>query len=565
LPQSFWNCWKGDEQLSLLLFDASQRGCAIGVAPDATAPELFAAEELQRYLSQATGGTFPIMQAADGAGLLVGEIGRSKVQVPVLSEDGYLMRRVGAQVVLLGGSPRATLYAAYHFLETLGFRWLEPGFDAMPRLEKIEVGELDLVEEPVYTFRSIIDFPFTVERMVKEADWAAKNRLNWVHPGINHPHVWDEVRGSETVLPEVLKRGLRMLWGGHTFQTWIPNDIYFTEHPEYFALVNGERIPQQNDRGSLCLSNAEMQQEVAKNILRFAKANPGIDAFDLWMNDTEDWCECEECKHFEGEQDYERYPEFMRFGGTLQQSRAYYTFANNVARMVRAENTDIILSPLAYARSQEPPNELHTEPNVFVGFTNFLRTRNKCLLDPDDARNAAFVKTIERWQGHAENLFIYEYFSYPLTYNAFTEYLNNFADTAAEMRFYPTIGIRKCSSEGAGEGYWRPMVMYAYGRLLWNPEQPHEAIMEDFCRHAYGEAAELMLEFWQIQERREPFLTQRDKNLVMVRQAKTLTSDPQVLDRLAHLEALLLMPDRITKWPDGAEPAEAIQGINVEP
>jgi len=421
------------------------------------------------------------------------------------------------------------------------------------------------VEEPVYTFRSIIDFPFTVERMLKEADWAAKNRLNWVHPGVNDPHTWETVRGNATVLPEVLKRGLRMLWGGHTFQTWIPNDLYFDAHPEYFALVNGERIPQQNDRGGLCLSNVEMQCEVAQNILHFATANPGIDAFDLWMNDTEDWCECEECRRFEGEADYERYPEFLHFAGAPQKSRSYFTFVNNVARMVHAENPAILLSPLAYARSYEPPNELHTEPNVFVGFTNFLRTRNKCLLDPGDARNAAFVETIKRWQAHAGHLFIYEYFSYPLTYNAFTEYLTNIADLAAELRFYPTIGIRQCSSEGAGEGYWRPMVMYAYGRLLWNPELSYEAIMEDFCRYAYGEAADVMLEFWQIQEKREPFLTQRDKNLAMVRQAKTLTGDAQVLARLAHLEALLLMPDRITKWPDGTEMAQAIQGINVEP
>lgn len=551
--------------MNVLLFGVAQQDCAIAVSIDAAAPERFAAEELQRYLAHATGGSFPIVEAADNAGLLVGEIGRSLVDAPTFSEDGYLMKRVGEQVVLLGGSPRATLYAVYHFLEHyVGYRWFEPGDDAIPTVSRLEVGDINDVEEPVYTFRSIIDFPFTVERMLKEADWVAKNRLNWTHPGVNDPHTWEAVRGNETVLPEILKRGLRLLWGGHTFQTWIPNDVYFEAHPEYFGLIDGERIPQQNDRGSLCLSNAEMQREVACNILRFVEENPGIDAIDLWMNDTVDWCDCEECRRFEGEADYERYPEFLRVGGAAQQSRAYFTFVNNVARMIREKNPHIILSPLAYARSYEPPNELITESNVFVGFTNFFRTRNKYLLDPDDARNAAFVETIKRWQGHAENLFIYEYFSYPLTFNAFTEHLTNVADMAAEMRYYPTIGIRQCSSEGAGEGYWRPMVMYVYGRLLWNPDQSYEAIMEDFCRHAYGEAAELMLEFWRIQEAREPFITQRDKNLAMVRQAKTLTNDEQVLTRLTHLETLLLMPDRITEWPDGAEKAEAIQGINLE-
>ena len=539
--------------MSLLLFDASQDpGCAIGVAREAPPPERFAAEELQRYLAAAAGGTFPVLDTLppDQPGFLVGSIGRSHVQpVPILSEDGYLMKRVGTQVVLLGGSPRATLYAVYHFLERRGFRWLEPGYDAVPTLTRIEVDHLDTVEEPVYTFRSVLSFPFTSERMCKEVDWLAKNRLNWAHACLNDPHKWDDMRGPEIVMPEVNKRGLRMLWGGHTFQMWIPTDVYFAEHPEFFGLIDGERKPQENDRGSLCLSNPQLQQEVAKNILRFAAGNPEIDVLDLWMNDTVDWCECEECRKLEGETDYERYPEYFRIEGVPQKSRAYYTFVNNVARLVRAENPALLLSPLAYARTYEPPDDATLEPNVLLGFTNFMRTRNRSLLDPGDARNAAFLETIRRWRAHTERFFVYEYFSYPLTYNSFTEHLTNVADMAGELQCYPTIGIRQCSSEGAGEGYWRPLVMYAYAQLLWNPNQSYRVIIEDFCRHAYGDVAEPMLEFWMQQEVREPFITQRDKNLTYLRQVKGMTRDQQVLAHLTHLEELLMMPDRITKWP----------------
>ena len=84
--------------MSLLLFDASQPGCPIGLAPGAPAPERFAAEELQRYLSTATGGRFPIADALPPGqpGWVVGRLGRSLVDVPALSEDGYLMKRAGA-------------------------------------------------------------------------------------------------------------------------------------------------------------------------------------------------------------------------------------------------------------------------------------------------------------------------------------------------------------------------------------------------------------------------------------------------------------------------------------
>ncbi|MDO8587921.1 MAG: DUF4838 domain-containing protein [Armatimonadota bacterium] len=549
----------------MVIFDDSQQsGCAICLAPGASAPERFAAEELRRYLSAATSGNFPILDslAPDQIGFLVGDLGRSLVEpLPDLSEDGYVMRRVGDQIVLLGGSPRATLYAVYHFLERyLGFRWLEPGDDAVPSLSKISLENLDDLEEPAYTFRSVVNFPFTVERMLKESDWMAKNRLNWTHPGINHPHVWAECRGAETVMPDITKRGLRMLWGGHTFQTWIPTDVYFETNPEFFGLVNGERIPQQNFRGSLCLSNPQLQREVAKNILRFAAENPDIDIVDIWMNDTVDWCECENCEKTDGDPDYIQHPEIFSLEGKPQKSRAYFTFVNNVARMVGKENPNLRLSPLAYARTFEPPTNLKVESNVIVGYTNFTRSTINSLLDDSLADegsklNVIYVETIRRWQNHAdpENLFIYEYYDYPDTFNPFSELRTNVVQMAEELKWYPKVGILQMSSEGAGEFYWRPMVMYVYAHLVWNPEQSYEDLMKDFCDHAYGDVAGQMLKFWKIQELRHPHITQRDKNLKILEEIKGMTGDPTVIARLEHLEELVSRPDHITKWPDESE------------
>lgn len=560
--------------MSLILFDASEQGgCAISVALDASPPERFAVEELQRYLSAVTGGSFPIgnsLLAENQPGIMVGEIARPLVDgLYDLSEDGYIMRRIGSHVVLAGRSPRATLYAVYHFLERyVGCRWLEPGDDTVPSLSKIELKNIDSVEEPVYTFRSVVSFPFTVDRFLLEADWIAKNRLNWTHPGINHPHVWRECRGAETVMPEITKRGLHMLWGGHTFQTWIPTDVYFETHPEFFGLVDGERIPQVNDKGSLCLSNSDLQKEVAKNILRFSEENPDIEVLDIWMNDTADWCGCENCEKMDGAPDYIRHPDIFNIEGKPQKSRAYYTFVNNVARMVAKENPKLRLSPLAYARTFESPTDLKVEPNVIVGFTNFTRSTIDSLLDDSGVEagsklNMAYVETIHRWQEHAdpESFFIYEYYDYPLTYNPFTEFRTNVKQMAEELKWYPKVGIRRMSTEGAGEGYWRPMVMYVYGRLVWNPEQSYEDIMKDFCDHAYGDVADKMLEFWKIQEERRPHITQRDKNLQMLDGVKAMTSDETVIARIEHLQYLLRMPDRITKWPDETEQAKDMGGL----
>lgn len=520
--------------MSLALYDREHGGCGIAVAAGAAEPERFAAEELQRYLGLATGGTFPIRERLGGKepGIVVG------VADPGLSEDGYVMRRRGAHVELGGGSPRGTLYAAYHFLEKyLGFGWPEPGDDAIPRLSRVGVGEFEDREEPVYPFRSLVTCTFTVERMRDEADWMAKNRLNWAHPGINSPTLWRESNGRERVTPELHKRGLHQLWGGHSFQTWIPNEPYFRTHPEYFALVDGERREQGNWSGGLCLSNPELQAEFARNMGRFLDENPGIEGLDLWPNDTPDWCECAACAALEGETDYERYPEVLRIGGQPGRSRAFYRFASGVARALGETHPEVWVSVDAYYRQWEPAEDVALPDNVLVGFADLYRSWRSPLTS-DDPRNLANRETLRRWLEYAPHVYLYEYYSYPPV-NAFSEGLTNVAQMAEELRWLPELGLSRISSEGAGGDQWRPLVMYAYARLVWNPDLAAEGIIEDFCRRTYGDVAEAMLEFWRLQETREPFATREKKSLALLQQAQAGTEDPAILKRFANLERLL--------------------------
>lgn len=538
--------------MGLVFFDGKQQtGCSISISPTACAPVRFAAQELQKYLSAATGGEFPVVDNTTEEGFVIGQAGRPVAgEVPDLSEDGYIMKSVGDKIVLLGGSPRATLYAVYHFLEKyLGCRWLEPGDDFVPSLSKIELGNIDDVEEPVYTFRSILNFPYEPDQMIKEVDWMAKVRLNWAHPAPNDPHKWQDSKPYEQVMPEVAKRGLEVIWGGHTFHTWIPNDVYAETHPEFFALINGERGSQGNFKGSLCLSHPDLPAEVAKNMLRFAKENPGIDILDLWVNDCQDWCECDRCTEMEGPDDYTHYPEAFCTERPLK-SRAYFTFVNAVARLVAAENPNLQISPLAYFLTYEPPHDLKLEPNVRIGFTNFARSWQTPLMTGEHPGNIASDAAIRRWREITENLFIYEYYAVPGMFNAFTAALANVDIMAKEMRYYPEIGITKISTEAGADEHWRPVILYTFAKLAWNPEENWETILEDFCQNAYGDISKQMVEFWQYQEGREPLLTRKQKNLDALAELKSVTNDKRVEARLARLEMLQNEPDPHPEWPE---------------
>lgn len=120
----------------------ARRGKAVAkvvVAGDAGETEKQAAGELSFFLHIVTGGEFRVVQEAAGEGgrLLVGE-GAVRLADPGfkaggLGKEEIIVRAAGPDLILAGGSPRATLYAVYTFLEdVVGCRWWTSTAGAMP-------------------------------------------------------------------------------------------------------------------------------------------------------------------------------------------------------------------------------------------------------------------------------------------------------------------------------------------------------------------------------------------------------------------------------------------------
>jgi len=166
-------------------------------------------------------------------------------------EDGYLMCSSGKRLALMGNSPRATLYAVYHFLEKyLGCGWCVPGDDTVPKQATIRIPRFhDAIGPAAFAMRKIVwiydpnadaaitqayGADFMRKCNLPRIDWMAKNRFNWVHPGPNGPYVWERNKSREVFVPEVEKRGLHLEVGGHTFNTWLPPDRYAKDHPDYW-------------------------------------------------------------------------------------------------------------------------------------------------------------------------------------------------------------------------------------------------------------------------------------------------------------------------------------------
>jgi len=121
-------------------------------------------------------------------------------------QEAYIVRSLEAparQLVFLGGTPIATLYAVYHYLEEccqVGFFW---DGDHIPKRSNIPVAGIQIEAQPRFSERMCFDLPlywyvapwWEWEDWRKYLDWTLKSRFNilslWGTPG--EDVVWERV------------------------------------------------------------------------------------------------------------------------------------------------------------------------------------------------------------------------------------------------------------------------------------------------------------------------------------------------------------------------------------
>lgn len=527
----------------IVLFDKGHSEYAIVTPKDAPAPVRFAAEELQKYIKAISGVALPIgADAEKDSAICLQVAGEEDPDLKGRGEDGYLMRSEGKRIVLAGNSPRATLYAVYHFLEEyLGCGWCVPGDDTVPRQETLRLAPLNnIVGPPAFSMRQIIVFPYGGEWLKKNnlphTDWLTKNRFNWAHPAPNGPYVWERNKSREVYVPEVEKRGLYLEVGGHTFNTWIPADQYADKHPEYFAVLeDGKRATDGTHKAGLCLSQPEVVDTVAENMIRWLDENPEADAVDLWHNDSNTYCRCPQCLP----------PGLSGDAANIAYTRTYIKFANQVAERVARRHSRVLINFLAYAHTTvRPPDAERLADNVLVGLCLFPRPgqRTMCPIETSDQpRDKKFRTELFTWPKVARHFYVYEYYTVGDKYK-----LWSMASMMREdMRYFHRLGVSGISSDQWGPG-WYPLNMYAFGKLAWNPDLTVREIIEDFCKRYYGASSDAMVAYWSLLEEglRESWGTDKPidwrdaQRMDAIRKAMALADSDQVRQRIQHTAEL---------------------------
>ncbi len=279
---------------SLALVSDGVSNYTIVVESGADPVERFAAEELQKYVKQMTGVELRIadLEAMDLSSrwetVPIITIGRNRVSQVFLDKaafpkgrDSILIQSFDKALLLVGSNPRSTLFAVYELLQRIGCSWIEPG----PHGERVPSSKtLHLAPQNVRHTASLArrnafitdDLPTSLD-----IDWMAKQKFNHFEAYLTYRYdIWEKLKDG--LLQEIEKRGMSIEVTDHSHPFWISPREFGSDHPEYFALVDGNRLvdrshrPYGSDPPHLCVSNPDVMRIVTERMIAFLKRNPEV-------------------------------------------------------------------------------------------------------------------------------------------------------------------------------------------------------------------------------------------------------------------------------------------------
>jgi hypothetical protein len=429
--------------------------------PAATESEKHAATEFQRLFKEMTGAELPLAgTATPGAGAVwIGPDAVARSGQPTdrraLGEETLRIRVAAAAVCIDGGRPRGTLYGVYEFFEELcGARFLT--FDHTWYPPDVAERKLPLgvrFFNPVFAFR----WSYYGESS-RYPDFAARLRVNTVS---------DDLKlGGRT--------GFRLV--SHNVAYLVPPEKWGGEHPDYFALVAGERKLESEGGGpQLCMSNPDLVGIVVDAVREEIRKNPAARNINIAQMDNEGYCACPRCAGIDAREE-------SHAGATL-------AFVNAVAERVEKTHPDVLLSTYAYQYTRKPPRTIKPRRNVMIQLCSIECCDFHAIDDASCPLNRSFCADMAGWRKIAKNVFIWHYNT---NFKGYTLPFPNLRSIGPSVAYFAKNNGRGVFMQAAGNGFSTELSdlrNYVMARCLWKPGRDSWKEAEEFCRLHYAEAA----------------------------------------------------------------------------
>ncbi len=573
-------------QAKLAVVQAGKPMTAMFISQEALPGEKAALEELSTYFRKISGATVPVTKDVNAAGIVLGtidspfvpkEIGRS---FKGKSDESFVLKSVGTRVFIVGATQVGTYFGAVTLLsDYLNVRWFYPGEEGeyVKRSSDIALPKLDRLEEPAFRWR-LLSQTSRGGKAIAGHTWAARNRLQAPPAFTTGPLTAGD---TKEFYDARLIDGIATQGGHLTYYNAAPPAKYLDSHPEYFALVNGQRTrnKQHNDTHH-CISNPDLQNLVVNSICDLYTTHGKRISFLFGGPDNvKGWCECDSCRALD-------------LNGTFDVSHRFHTVAQSIAKRVFERCPDAQLQTWAYANYRSIPQNVSIDPRMVVYFCSHGRCFAHALDDTTCQRNVAMLKLIRQWLELNPRMHLYEYaHCTPMHWTPLENTL------AHDLRLYKQMGILGWKEEvifpdadwsgkiplldedpthGAHRLGQAWLYLNVAARLTWNPNLELDAVIADLESKYYGKAYRVMKSFHELRraawdncqgcfgyptgdDRTAKLLTKeglKEKLLALLDQADTLADTPVLKERLhrdrVYLQHYWIKPNEVYRERESA-------------
>lgn len=393
-----------------------------------------AAAVLKKYIAQISGADMLVVtddQPATDLEITIGKTNRALINDHP-KNDGFILQTINQRLCIYGDKGKGVLYGVYHLLDKyLGCRKYTPTLSYIPKQSSITVNIKYDLQEPQFEFRSVY-YPGQYDAEYR--DW-------------HHLHLIDDDWG---------------LWG-HSFDKLVPPGQYFKSHPEYYALVNGERMPTQ-----LCLSNPAVYQIAVKTLTTLVHDHPEKKYWSVSQNDGLGYCTCNKCAAID-----------KKHGGP---QGSIVSFVNKVAKNF----PDKSISTLAYLYSKHPPVNLKPAKNVSIMLSSIDLNRAKPIATDPSANG--FRNDLKGWTTLSKNVMLWDYVV------QFTNFLSPFPNMQVlkdNTNYFYKAGLTGVFLQGTEteKGEFADLKSYLLARQSWGTNANATTDADEFMQAYYGKAA----------------------------------------------------------------------------
>ncbi len=487
--------------------------CGIVLPENPTKRDLFAADELIKYINKISGAEIEISDKYEYK-IIIGEPDKNSYAKEIMTQEefdrlvpgpeGFIIYSNGKNLLLAGSSKneqemeRGTVYAVYEFLERyLGCSlcaYCKEGVDAgeyVPESADIEIEEIKYVKECAdISYRTaIVQYSAWAgnphhKLNEKFISWLSKNRYNRI---LTWASIYEGYKENGMV-EEAEKRGILFSVGHHeSIKLFLPHEgnkyfpeKYYETHPEFYKLqLDGTRFfmkaEDYDGQLILCVRNEQMLDTLSSNIVKWIDENKQVDTICLWPNDgINEACQCEECKKFSKMQNY-----------------TY--LVDQVARRVSKKRSYVKIDILTYndmykCELNDISSSVVVDQSTWLdsGLRSVGKSDGSCLI------GTHFEDIVSEWKKSGAEVVFYDYFMG--VYGSKQKWMPIADEMQAICRFFKEKGILGLGTQIEVYNMWNNIFnFYTYGRTAYDNNLSLDDNLKSFCK-IFGDASEIIKE-----------------------------------------------------------------------